>query len=346
MLLSRARLVNVGPFADVTFPFSRADGTPRMVTVIHGAGGVGKTALLGAIAMTRPGHAAVTPRSSGRVPSYTLCEWALGDDDPERPHPLTVVTPNVKLGDGDDATLQRREQAHFDRQARGRGFVFTAFPANRWFSRQPIALNAPLRTVARYDVRAAGSLEDSTRFDLARETKQALVYAAVSAALSAESETGPVEQEVLGAAMQDVVDMLGAPTGFHYRGVEPRSLEPYFATTSGRRVHFDALPTRVRNLVAFGALTVRNLWGAYPGQDPRASEGVVAIDEIELHLDAALQESIIALLRSALPRVQWLITTSSPVVAGSRSPTEVLALRRLPEDEHIELFVGTPALTH
>jgi hypothetical protein len=53
-----------------------------------------------------------------------------------------------------------------------------------WFSRQPIALSAPARTVARYDVRASASGDDATRSDLARETKQALVYAAIAAALS------------------------------------------------------------------------------------------------------------------------------------------------------------------
>ncbi|MCP5068180.1 MAG: hypothetical protein GY946_16585 [bacterium] len=309
---------------------------------------MGKTAVLSGLASTRPGHAAIPNRGSGGapVPPHVITEWILSDDDPERPHPLTVVTPNIKLGDSDDAVLQRREQTHFDRQARTGGFMFAVFPANRWFSRQPIALNAPLRTAARYDVRSAGSLEDSTRFDLARETKQALAYAAISAALASDSEIGANDQEVLGGAMEDVVDLLVRPSGFQYRGVEPRSLEPYFSTAGGRRVTFDGLPTRARNLVAFGALSVRNLWGAYPGTNPRAAEGVVAIDEVDLHLDLALQETVIGLLRTALPRVQWLFTTSSPVVAGSVNGDEVLALRRPPDGEEIELHVGEMAVTH
>jgi hypothetical protein len=46
MYLSHAELFGVAPFGHIAFPFRGADAEPRMVTVVHGTGGVGKTALL------------------------------------------------------------------------------------------------------------------------------------------------------------------------------------------------------------------------------------------------------------------------------------------------------------
>ena len=52
MQLSSVRLVGVGPFEDLALPFSDDEGRPRRVVVVVGAGGVGKTTLLAAIAAT------------------------------------------------------------------------------------------------------------------------------------------------------------------------------------------------------------------------------------------------------------------------------------------------------
>ena len=51
-------------------------------------------------------------------------------------------------------------------------------------------------------------------------------------------------------------------------------------------------------------------------------------------------------LRRALPEVQWILTTTSSLVAASCEPSEVLALRRLPEQADVTLFAGDQALTH
>lgn len=348
MQLAHARLVGIPPFSDVTFPFVDDDGKPRGVTVVHGGGGVGKTTLLAAIATTRPGHAVVQPRrvGGGDVP-FVICDWLLDDDDPERPHPLRVVTPNVKLGDDEgEQTLQRREQALFDRRAREGGFVCLTISAMRWFSRQPVGLSAPARTVARYDVRTTTVLDDASRSDLTRETKQALAYAAISGALAGDGPPTTHDPRMLADAMHDAVDRLVQLAGFSYRGLDPRSFEPMFSSPGGGWIPFDAMPTRARHLVAFAALPARTLWAAYHGRDPRTAQGVVVIDEVDLHQDPGVQANLVPALRSALPRVQWVLTTTSPTVAASCAARDVLALRRLPETSHIELFVGAEAQTH
>lgn len=354
MRLLRLRLAAVDPFVDVSFPFSDDDATPRSLTVIVGAGGVGKTTILNAIASTRPGNASVLQRRSPDTPAdadaemrqpEAICDWLLGDDDPERPHPLVIAGPNVKVHTKDESeSIRRREQAVFDRVARDGGHAFLLIPSTRWFSRQPVALSAPARTVARYDVRTPTALDDRT--DLARETKQAMAYAAISAALPDLAASKPRGFELLGAAMTRAVDEVVGLARCSYLGLDPQSFEPLFREGRGTAVSFDSLPTRVRHLVALVALPVRMLWGAYPGSDPRMCEGVVAIDEVDLHQDPVVQAGLGAALRRALPRVQWIVTTTSPVVASSADSKDVLALRRLGEANRVDVYVGDAARTH
>jgi hypothetical protein len=345
--------VSLPPFGDVTIPFAEDDGMPRALTVLFGGAGVGKTSVLGAIAATRPGHAtALVPGAAASADgssAFAVAEWSLGMDDTERPHPLTLATPTAKVERDEHAEmLRRREQAHFDRVAKDGGFVMLVLPSARWFSRAPFALSAPARTIARYDVRSPLStstgMDDHTRADLARDTKQALAYAAITAALSADRVTGTLAH--FGRTMARTVDALVALAGFSYAGIDPLSLEPLFKSAEGRLLGFDALPTCARHLVAFGALPVRALWAAYPSREPADAEGVVCIDEIELQQDAQVQGSVLGVLRSVLPRVQWIVTTTSPLVAASVEDREVHALRKLPRAAEVQLFSGPHARVH
>lgn len=369
MRLVSIRLRNVGVFEDTTVHL--ADGgvspgralpdpdvgddeaaavpTPRPVTVLFGADGIGKTTLLTALAVTRPGYAlppspypqphAASPlggaaRSAGAgdaAASGVVTEWLLGEDDPERPHPLVVSSPSAVL-DGESteaAGNRRREQALFDRRAQGGGgFVFVGFSGARWFSRAANMLSVPERSVLRYDVRHAASFDDPTRADLTRETKQVLAYAAIARALGAK-RAEYIHLERFDAALREVVDVVLAPFGFTYAGVSPLSLEPEATDGAGHVIAFDALPRAARHLVAFGALSLRALFAAYPhGGDPRQREGVVAIDDVDAQQDPSMLRVLVPLLRTALPNVQWVLTTSSAQLAMACAPGEVVALRR------------------
>lgn len=354
MYLLRAELHGVGPFDHLDLSFVDEQEQPRRLLVIQGGGGVGKTSLLGAIGTSRPGHVTVQQprpeqlRAVDGVPAaWVAADWYLGQDDPERPHALRVASPNVKLAGPDDVEMtRRREQALFDRVASEGGFAFLSIAATRWFSRQPIAISAPSRGVARYDVKQPAGLDDATRSDLSRETKQALAYAEIGTALATRRPLdGEVRLDTLGPAMLKVVNQLVGLSGFVYEGLDPVSWEPMFRSREGSRMPFDALPTRVRHLTAFGALSVRTLWAAYPDRDPRLSEGVVLIDEVDLHQDMAVALKLPGALRAALPSVQWILTTCSPIVASGVSAGEVLALRASAEGR-VELHAGPSATTH
>jgi hypothetical protein len=352
--LIRAHLSGVGPFRDTLLPFSDEEGKPRRVVVVHGSGGAGKTLLLATIFATRPGHTVALSSSvlggySGEAgdPPRAVCEWWLGADDPDRPHPLVVATPGARVESADEAELfRRREQTLFEKNAQAGGFACLLLPAQRWFSRQPVSISAPLRTIARHDVRAQSSLEDGSRADLSRETKQALAYAEIGSALSRAGNDRGRRLDLLGEGMQHALGSVLLLVGFRYRGLDAASFEPVFEDAEGRERTFDALPTRVRHLISFAALPVRALFAAYPGADPRTREGVVAIDEVDLHQDPATVAELSQALTRALPGVQWILTTSSSLFAASVDARDVLALRRLPDGDRVELCVGEAARTH
>jgi len=146
--------------------------------------------------------------------------------------------------------------------------------------------------------------------------------------------------------MREVVGRLTELAGFRYLGADPASLEPLFENGRGGTVDFDSLPNCARHLVAFGVLTMRTLQAAWPGRDVRLSEGVVLVDDVGLHQDLRAQQAIVPTLREVLPRVQWLLTTSSPVVAAACDAADVIALRRMPSSQRVELYEGPLATLH
>jgi hypothetical protein len=259
---------------------------------------------------------------------------------------LVIATPNARVFDDESAELLRRkEQSFFDRVAREGGFVFVSIPATRWFSRQPVAVIGPSRSITRYDVRSPIALEDSSRGDLARETKQVLAYGAITRALAASDSDARAER--LALALEHSVNALVESLGYSWVGVDPITLEPTFETRDKRVLSFDQVPTRVRHLVAFATLPVRALWAAYPNRDPLEAEGIVTIDEVDVNQDAVVLSQLVERLRAALPAVQWILTTSSSVLASSCDIDQVIVLRRSPDrDASVELFTGESARTH
>ncbi len=326
---------------------------PRPVTILFGGDGTGKSSLVSALSVTRPGHAIpplptpASARAEGRPPRegppWVATEWLLGEDDPERPHALTVASPSAVLpGETSEAAMiRRREQSIFDRRAQNEGgHVFVSFSGARWFSRTPNMLSVPERTILRYDIRQPNaSFDDPTRADLTRETKQIISYASVASALGA----GRAEFETLArfeAAIREVIDVVLEPFDLRHAGVSPTTLEPQARSSRGGLVAFDTMPRAARHLVSFVTLPLRALFAAYPGSEsPREREGVVVIDDAENQQDPALLRALVPLLRRALPNVQWILTTSSTQLAVACDAADVIALRRT-SPHHVELGEG------
>lgn len=351
MYLERARVVGLGPFHEIEVDFCEAPGEPRLLTVFHGEGGTGKTTLLAAIAATRPANHVVQTsvyRRPGGKP-HAVCAWRLGAEDPDRPHPLEVATPGVRVEAEDkDEQLRRREVMHFDRMlAEAGGFAFVGIPGGRRYPRANMVLGDPSRTILRPDARGAPGFQDQGGVELTRPVKLILAYAGMSAALvgTAKGESGAdprVLQAALGAALDELLGLIG----FVYRGLSPRTFEPRFEAPTGEILPFDGLPIQARHLVGFAAICVHQLWVANRGADPRDCEGVILIDDLDLRLATSVQLEVLDSLRRVLRKAQWIVSTASPVLAHAAIMGSTVALRRNPSSAHVEAFEGELSLTH
>ena len=72
-------------------------------------------------------------------------------------------------------------------------------------------------------------------------------------------------------------------------------------------------------------------------QSVRDMAGIVLIDELDLHLHPSLQRSIVPHLRRALPQLQFVVTSHSPLVLASFDRRELIPLDQAEQDGIREL---------
>jgi len=72
--------------------------------------------------------------------------------------------------------------------------------------------------------------------------------------------------------------------------------------------------------------------------DPDELTGIVLIDEIDAHLHVSLQKKILAFLKKAFPRVQFIITTHSPFVVSSVDDVVIYDLSKLEQVEDLSMY--------
>lgn len=98
----------------------------------------------------------------------------------------------------------------------------------------------------------------------------------------------------------------------------------------GASVSLDRLSDGYRSVGGLVGDLVRRLTDAFPkAKNPLGEEGVVLIDELDLHLHPAWQATVVEELRSLFPKMQFIVTSHSPFVAQDARPQDkIIVLRR------------------
>lgn len=105
---------------------------------------------------------------------------------------------------------------------------------------------------------------------------------------------------------------------------------------------FEMLSEGVRNMVALVADIAWRAAVLNPQHGAEAhlrAEGVVLIDELDLHLHPAWQRRVVGDLRRTFPRLQFIVTTHSPQIVASVNRGQVRLLENnqlIAEDPHVE----------
>lgn len=152
----------------------------------------------------------------------------------------------------------------------------------------------PLAQLASADV----LISDRRRSDLLVPLFGSLIDGLFGGELALARQSGTMQFEVLG---KDHIEALDLPDGF-------RSSAAWLADLCA--AWCDKQPEKAKSA------------------NPKDIEAIVLIDEIDLHLHPSLQRELVPRLRKALPKVQWIVTTHSPLVLANFDVNEIIALDR------------------
>lgn len=119
-------------------------------------------------------------------------------------------------------------------------------------------------------------------------------------------------------AFQDVMRAV-LPPSLQFERIEIRLPEVVLVTRTG---------DFMMDAVSGGIAAILELsWQIFVRDPTRSSSFVVIIDEVENHLHASMQRTLLPALIDAFPNVQFIVSTHSPLVVGSVRNSTVYALR-------------------
>lgn len=99
---------------------------------------------------------------------------------------------------------------------------------------------------------------------------------------------------------------------------------------SGKRVDFASLSDGERSFICLFTDIARRMCLLNPKLGDKViaeTEGIVLIDELDVHLHPAWQRKIVKGLQEAFPKVQFIVTTHSPQILSEVSPQNILLLQ-------------------
>jgi predicted ATP-binding protein involved in virulence len=136
-------------------------------------------------------------------------------------------------------------------------------------------------------------------------------------------------------------DLLPAKCKIQKTATQTQYGREYLFEINGIALPFGALSDGFRAYIGWiGDMLFHVCQGVASGLKLREMRGIVMVDEIDLHLHPEWQRSVVPTLAKALPNVQFILTTHSPLVVGSLMSQNLFVLaeengstivKRLPE---------------
>lgn len=117
----------------------------------------------------------------------------------------------------------------------------------------------------------------------------------------------------------------------HYRFTGEFEAGEYIFERGGLRVPFPALSDGYRAFVGWAGDLLYHVCMTCPdGKRLVENRGIVMIDEIDLHLHPKWQMNVLPTLAAALPNIQFIVTSHSPLIVGSLEWMNIITMQTAP----------------
>ncbi len=319
MRVARLKLANVRAIEAAEFNFNPG------FNLIVGVNGVGKTTVLDALGVCLSSVIRDTYDLRGEYKGFNADDIRAGSDvlnsmcevwygTSEYPTYVTVVR-DAGRPQGPAASLQtiRGDGIDPDVELYSGGSLLAALFSSR---RASIYRRAPLRTQAAGGIRSAVAQALANRELNIRECAEWMY---------AQQEVGlehPAANDVLAELERTVSTILPGYSNLRAKDAMRAEL---LIDHGGIPLNISQLSDGERSIFAMVFDLTRRLVQANPSMvsPTTEAEAVVLIDELELHLHPKWQRHIIAKLRGAFPRCQFIATTHSPQIIGELDPDSI-----------------------
>ena len=327
--LRRLRLQNVRGFRDLELTFGVEQ--PRMRTVIVGRNGTCKTTLLRAIALGCAERASVASLVAGQYGPW------IRHGAPEGRIELGVS------GIGDDGTQASRSRALVRDRVASEGVIF-GLPG------ELEEIDSTLGSIMTWGYgvgRRDSKGEQGGEYRVSQSVKTLFDYDAplVDSELVLRRLQSALEPARFNLVMQGLKVALGLDREGCSIEVKPGGgievQDPEQGGTFDVGSWADGYRMTFHWMVDFYGWALRA--GAF--DDQGRAQGILLIDELEQHLHPSMQREILDHLSQALPKVQIIATTHSPLVALSAKPEEIISLRRRETPDNEVVAVPVPDLS-
>jgi predicted ATPase len=377
MYIKSITLENIKRFEDVTLEFQRPDGSYAGWNTIVGGNSSGKTTFLRAIALVLAGPESafrLTPNTSGwltksakagRVVLALTRDSGVDTISQKGKFPDTNFPAGLRwLANTDDVPPTLK--AYEERSKSGLG-GFSRVPATRgpWDPKQKgwfLAGYGPMR-------RLTGSAPDAMRFAAGGGPAARLISLFREDVALSESEEwlknmqfksledNPEAKELVTQVTDFLNDGL-LPNGFAIERITSEHV--YIRTGSGPTLPMRDISDGYRSIYALILDIIHSFGEVYgmshlfelnaSGRRIINKPGVILIDEVEAHLHPKWQRIICSWFKERFPRIQFLVTTHSPLVVQAADPGGIFVLpmpgesnrkaRRLDEHEYLKIVFG------
>lgn len=324
---------------ELQYPGKKQETTPKLpnINLLLGNNGTGKTTILKALALAALSRVIA---QSGFVP-YRLVRRA---DAPSNPIKEAVITAEVLLHRQDlgaPSSGSPRQETVSVRVVRRGETHEEIMPANGDHAASEVAPDvwegmyddkSPAFLIVGYG--ASRRVEYSKNVDPTAQQKSRLLrYQRVAGLFESHIALVPLTvwlpgfQKLNPGRHKQVVNLIDRllPEGASFTGEYQD--EEYLFELNGSKTPFGALSDGYRAYIGWIAdLLYHICMGSSSGAKLVDNYGLVLVDEIDLHLHPEWQRSVTASLSAALPNIQFVFSTHSPIVAGSLNKENIFVI--------------------